>query len=238
MTETRMCSQCKQIKKLEEFNKGRTECRVCSQKIWKERYDATKGKFDENLTHKICKGCNQLLPISEFQLKSGSKDGYNNKCKVCTNKDRLAWRHKTGQNETYVKDHEWNMKFGCKIGEEVAARYFVEPIQMPYNNPGYDLICKNGHTIDVKCAITSQNRWAFTIRKNTNCDYFLLLAFDSKESLKPQHIWLIPGNAIIGKRELNSRVSFSISSSTLSKIAQYEKPVEKLECCCQSMATS
>jgi len=238
MTETRMCSQCKQIKKLEEFNKGRTECRVCSQKIWKERYDATKGKFDENLTHKICKGCNQLLPISEFQKKAGSRDGYNNKCKICTNKDRLEWRHNTGRSKTPSRTHAWNVRLGNEIGEKVAARYFVEPIQMPYNNPGYDLICKNGHTIDVKCAIANNNRWNFSIKHNKIPDYFILIAFDSKENLQPQHIWLIPGSAIINNKLFNSRSSFSVSLSTCSKIAQYEKPVEKLECCCQSMATS
>ncbi|MGL5766322.1 MAG: HNH endonuclease [Sarcina sp.] len=40
---------------------------------------------------KICKECNELLPLSNFSRNKNLKDGYENKCKKCRNKARLKY---------------------------------------------------------------------------------------------------------------------------------------------------
>ena len=91
---------------------------------------------------------------------------------------------------------------GIHIAERILSHIFHNVEQMPYNNPGYDLICGNGYKIDVKsvCHVKDiPNKWNFPIRRNKIPDYFLCLAFDNREDLNPKHIWLIPGHIINNK---------------------------------------
>jgi ERCC4-type nuclease len=41
---------------------------------------------------KICKSCNQLKPLSDYNKHVTYKDGLNAKCRVCQNKIRRKWR--------------------------------------------------------------------------------------------------------------------------------------------------
>ena len=71
---------------------------------------------------------------------------------------------------------------------------------MPITNPGYDVVCEKDKKIDVKCScLDNYNRWNFNIRKNKIADYFLMIAFDNRENLNVIHIWLVNGNANVGK---------------------------------------
>ncbi len=87
---------------------------------------------------------------------------------------------------------------GVHIAERILSKIFENVQRMPYNNIGYDFICKKGYKIDVKCGcLTQENNghvWYFRIEKNTIADYFLILAFDSRKHLEPKHIWLINSN--------------------------------------------
>jgi len=101
---------------------------------------------------------------------------------------------------------------------------------MPTGNPGYDFLCSKGYKIDVKSATKSKSRngWMFKISKNRIADYFLLLAFDNRENLNPQHLWLIP--AVI----LNDKKNTTIAPSTLEKWSKYEldnKLNDVIACC-------
>jgi len=219
------------------FNKGRSECRECSKKTWKERYHASKNHH-EDLIGKTCSLCNTFLPIKDFNKKAGSADGYRNECKTCINKRRQEWRYRRGDNKSPSRDHAWNVWFGIEIGEEIASRYFDNPTRMPYGNPGYDLICKNGFTINVKMAIQRDDRrWTYALssRSGVGCDYYMLIAMSDRDTLEPLHVWLIPSNAVVGRNRTCDKGSLSVSPSTLSKLAEYEKPVGHLQCCCQSV---
>jgi hypothetical protein len=104
---------------------------------------------------------------------------------------------------------------------------------MPINNPGYDFKCVNNHFIDVKssCKNTSRktSQWSFTIDYNTIADFFLCIAFDNRDDLNPQHLWMIPGNVV------SHRKAVSVSESTLDKWKEYEKPISEAINCCNTL---
>jgi hypothetical protein len=116
--------------------------------------------------------------------------------------------------------------------ETILMNMFDTVQKMPYDNPGYDFICGKGHKIDCKSRCLGKrdiNTWTFPIHKNKTADYFLCLAFDNRNNMTPLHVWLIPG--II----LNDKDSVSISKSTINKWKQYEKSLDKVLVCCNTM---
>jgi hypothetical protein len=103
-------------------------------------------------------------------------------------------------------------------------------------NPGFDFICKNGYKIDVKSSSLHPLKysrgkaydhpyWFFKINKNHIADYFFCLAFSSRASLEPLHVWLIPANVI------NHLQSLIITQTQLPKWSDYEKPLDKVWSC-------
>jgi hypothetical protein len=124
---------------------------------------------------------------------------------------------------------------GVHVAERVLSHIFKDVTRMHYGNPGYDFICRHGYKVDVKssCRRThSENRadnWMFSINKNRVADYFLCLAFDSRESLNPEHVWLIPADNI------NDRMGVGISTSTIHKWNEFEQPIDQVVTCCDMM---
>lgn len=49
----------------------------------KKTLDKIKSEIQNTITHKICKKCNQNLPISEYNKKSDARDGFQPYCKSC-----------------------------------------------------------------------------------------------------------------------------------------------------------
>jgi hypothetical protein len=104
---------------------------------------------------------------------------------------------------------------------------------MPYGNKGYDYDCPKGFKIDVKSrcrhsVISYNDHWLFPIKKNKVADYFLCIAFDNRENLNPEHLWLIPGCMV------NDKFGICITDSPekLVKWSKYERPLDNvLECC-------
>ena len=234
------CRVCNQHKPVEEFNAGRNECRDCQKKLQRERYWSKKGKV-ANITEKTCSACGFVLPISKFDTQCCTKDGYRTICKDCCNKRRKQWRYRVGEDKPASSTHARNVYLGITIGEEIASRYFKNPVKAPYGTPGYDLVCQNGFKIDVKLATIGKNgSWTFGIKNRTGTkpDYYLFLAMESIETMNIQHIWLIPSNAIIGQRELSGRTSFGISPTTVHKLAKYEKPIDRIDCICNTWKSS
>ena len=121
---------------------------------------------------------------------------------------------------------------GIAVAERLISHLFKDVVRMPNGNPGFDFICAKNMKIDIKSACITMHfdnknpNWRFAINKNQTADYFLLLAFDTRESLEPLHQWLIPGDI------LNHRMSSSISPSTISKWSSYEQPVSPAQICC------
>jgi len=119
---------------------------------------------------------------------------------------------------------------GVHVAERVLSKIFQNVIRMPYRNPGYDFLCSKGFKIDVKSAtkMKTQNSWHFNTNKNLIADYFLVLAFDNRQNLTPEHLWLIPAGI------LNEKMSTSISPSSLDKWSEYEldsKLNDVIVCC-------
>jgi hypothetical protein len=123
---------------------------------------------------------------------------------------------------------------GVVVAERVLSTFFTNIQRMPYGNPGYDFRCGKGFKIDVKsgCRKTregSADQWHFEIRLNKTADYFLCLAFDNRESLNPEHVWLIPGNVV------NNKQLLSISESRIDKWLQFEHSTSKVIICCHKL---
>lgn len=120
---------------------------------------------------------------------------------------------------------------GLHVAVNMLSKLFKDVERMPNNNIGYDFICNKGKKIDVKSSTfrttgKGYTGWVFTIRKNKIADYFLCLAFDNRDDLNPQHMWLIPSS------ELNHLYGTSITQSTIHKWDEYKHDVDKvIECC-------
>ncbi len=87
----KICTQCNEKKPIECYYRDRTiitkngyvaKCKACCQKNQVKRKPNDK---DLNLTNKICKDCNQDLPIDKFYKNARYKDGYFARCKKCHN---------------------------------------------------------------------------------------------------------------------------------------------------------
>ena len=123
---------------------------------------------------------------------------------------------------------------GVYVAEQVLSHVFKNVEQMLINTPGYDFICGKGYKVDVKSSCRSScgtfaDRWIFHIDKNQIADYFLMAAFDNRNDLNPEHIWLIPSG------EINDHVSISVSESTLHKWEQYEIGIDEVVLCCDEI---
>ena len=80
---------------------------------------------------------------------------------------------------------------GCHVAERVLSHVFKDVQRMSNGNKGYDFICNKGFKIDVKSScIQKNNSYIFSIRYNNIADYFLCIAFDNRENLNPQYIFV------------------------------------------------
>ncbi len=137
---------------------------------------------------------------------------------------------------------------GVHIAERVLSYVFESVTRMPYGNKGYDFICKKEHKIEVKSSCLTKDKrffydfWYFSIKQNKIADYFLLLAFDNRTDLNPQHIWLIKGTELVGvikKDILNKRLALTITSAQKSiKAFEVYELTDKLKnviTCCNKL---
>jgi hypothetical protein len=183
---------------------------------------------------KMCKRCGKLLSESNFHKHSGTRDRLDQRCKKC----KLDELHASGECKPYNQNKNCTLYLGINIAEKVIARLFKNYEHVSsINHPGYDFICNLNKKIDVKSGcLTNVNKlksqgWQFRINRNVIADYFLCVGFDDREKLNPVHIWFIPGEGV------NNRYVLTISNSdkVLSKWARYEKDVESLQECCETM---
>ncbi len=161
-------------------------------------------------------------------------------------------RHLKGTRRPLEKAKETGMYLGVYVAERILSKIFEEVQRMPNNNIGYDFLCKKGYKIDVKCSCLTTEKgkdlWFFNIRKNTIADYFLFLAFNSRNNLEPHHIWLINSNEPIPElRWLSSRNTRLLKNITVFRIPntpthlniferfeQIDK-LDKLKTCCATL---
>ena len=141
----------------------------------------------------------------------------------------------TGWCSGIVNNKKCPSYLGVIIAEGVLSKVFRNVDRMPYGNPGYDFICGRGYKIDVKSAtkMKTRNAWDFCIRQNHAADYFLCLAFDDRQNLNPQHIWLISGERV------NHLSHLGIFVATIDKWSKYElsDKLDKVIACCDMKKT-
>lgn len=185
---------------------------------------------------KTCTGCKREKPLDEFPPLKGGKFGRSSRCRQCLAEHASEINHRTGRHMPYTENKHCAFYLGVHIAEGVLAASFQNVKRMPITNPGYDFVCGKGYKIDVKSACKRYPAhqapgWMFLLRKNTIADYFLCLAFDSRESLNPEHVWLIPGE------EVNSKTGIWMTDGALylHKWSKWEQPLERIALCCTQM---
>ena len=183
---------------------------------------------------KRCIECLCWKQIDQFNKEKARKDGYQNECRICANKRSTKYRREVRGILPLSENKECGAYLGVVVAERLVRHLFNDVQTMPYRNIGFDFICSKDKKIDVKSACITMNNtkypfWRFAIRKNQIADYFLLLAFDNRTDLEPQHQWLIPAHV------LNHIKSTSISPSTIHKWDKYKQPIVDAQICCNNI---
>lgn len=171
--------------------------------------------------HHICKKC------SDARTKLW-KDG---------NTDKMKAIHTRGRRNRgalpYSENKKCSQYLGIHIAENVLCHVFNDVKVVPHNNPGFDFICGRGYKVDVKSSCRHHNRyadnWVFCIEKNKMAEYFLCIAFDNRDEITPEHVWLIPAETI------NDKIGIGNSESRLDKWKECELPIDEVISCCNSM---
>ncbi len=196
------------------------------------------------MTEHTCRKCNDILTDKNSLLSDIKNNHYI--CRNCKRKQNLEIRrnnpavYKAKNDKAHLKagrtpmnkNKECSMYLGVHIAERVLSKVFKDVKRMSVTNPGYDFICNQGKKIDVKssCVLHRKNcldHFTFSIKRNKIAEYFLCLAFNSREDLEPIHMWLLPSN------KFNHLICASISESTINKWDEYRLPTDKVSSCCE-----
>lgn len=123
-----------------------------------------------------------------------------------------------------IKENRMDNKFiGVYIGENGITKIYEGSKRMPYNHPGYDIICQKGYKIDVKSTVLSRyNTFSFGIQKNRTADYFALVGFNNIIELTPLHLWIIKSDENIHGRQLKELGALKIIDEP-QYIQEYQK---------------
>jgi hypothetical protein len=202
---------------------------------------------------KKCIRCGESKPIEEFFKNCGGNKRHL-RCKRCDNienrerarldPERYARyareeRYRKGERTPLSEAKNCASYLGVYIAERALANFFDNITKMPTNNPGFDFVCGRGFKIDVKssCLIyypKKTPRWKFATGHNDITDYFLCLAFDNRENLEPQHVWLIPSKDIRSK----TAVVITNGDKWMDPWKQYERPMNRVLSCCNQMRSA
>lgn len=159
---------------------------------------------------------------AEYRNWWAQQNGYKNYAEY---NQKNNFKNGMGTGLSMAENKNSSIYLGIHVAERLLPKIFDNPIAMPHGNIGYDYICKNGYTIDVKSSVVSKaNYWLFHIRKNTIADVFFCIAFDNRLNLNVEHIWLIPGTETIRNQKLNELINLTIYNSDYStdRLKKYE----------------
>lgn len=189
------------------------------------------------IAQKLCRMCGKTKPITEyFERKSGRQQGQQySYCKSCSYSTTNKWRYRHGA-KPMSESRDSPVFLGVFVAERALSEFFDHIERMPYGNPGYDFICGKGFKIDVKSSCLRHGRkrapcWNFRFGQNQVADYFLCIGFNNREELTPMHVWLIPCDSVRGL----TGISVSDLYKSLAKWSQYERPMDKINTCCEKM---
>jgi len=179
-----------------------------------------------------------IKQFSDQSVRDEMSDKLKEYCKSSEGRKKIAYSHlkekdplPPGQKNKIPTNKNCTTYLGG-IAENILIGIFKEVKVMPIGNPGFDFICNKDKKIDVKSSALGRKhgRWDFIINKNTTVDYFLCIAFESRDDLThPVHLWLIPG------RVLNHLTGAVIHKTTIKKWEKYEQPLDKIIECCNNI---
>ena len=166
-------------------------------------------------------GC---MTSKEYLDKCAQKLGFKN----CAERVR-EHSHEIGKNIPIEFREDCGIYFG-EFTENLMIQTFEDANKMPYGNPGFDWTCKRGDKIDNKgaCLIYKQGHspfWEFYIGNNSIADWFILSAWDNRDSLNPLHVWAFRKNDLVRGRKFCDFNIFSITDNnqeSLKKLEKYE----------------
>ena len=206
---------------------------------------------------KYCNKCGKVLTDDNWYSSSRKKGDYI--CKKCHNKQmRLRYKKNPDKVRAYnvrwrkanpekskassirarrkrgvlpmSENKDSGVYLGIYVNERLIRYHFKEIEVMPHNYPGYDFICNKNMKIDAKSSCLNKNgQWKFHIKRNTEADYFLCVAYDNIDDLNIMHVWMIPGEKV------NHLKGLTISSSTVHKWDKYIYDIEGFSSCCNAM---
>lgn len=199
---------------------------------------AKKDGFDDIEEWKKWKA-NKIKNLTEdpdYRNKLAQKLGYKDHAERCKEKN---WDK--GKYSPMSEREDCPQYFGIYIGENYVSKLFEDIKKMPYGNPGYDWICKKGYKIDHKsrCIYYSNGspQWVYFIDYNNIADYFILSAWDNRDSLNPLHVWMFHKDDIIRGRKFWKRITLAISNKPkyILEFKKYEiaDKLEKLKLLCK-----
>lgn len=218
---------------------------LAKQKGFKDRNEETKASFQKR----------GFKTRKEYREYLARQKGYTNRQEYYDDiarkkgyKDHNDYRRQTTEKRKATlglpinmqENKECSLWLGVVIAEKVLSKVFKNVERMSTNNPGYDFICNKGFKVDVKSAcLDDENIWEFRIKRNKIADYFLLLAFNNREDLEPEHLWLIKGTDKVKKKIINEIASIVIRNNPLS-MYEYEDyeltdKLEKVKDCCDKL---
>jgi hypothetical protein len=248
--ETKHCNGCGEDKELSEFNfrksgryagKPRGRCKECENKVNSVWHDANLEKVyatnyaryhaNPKKANAASRAWKQANPERVTELQRVWR-----KTNVEKTREYAREAHYRNGVKPAAENKSSSLYLGCVIAETILSREFPGFKRMPNGNTGYDYDCPKGYKIDVKsgCRLAFKNRndsWQFHINKNKIADFFLCIAFDDRENLNPEHIWLIPGGVVNDKQT----IVITDSPEILAKWSQYERPLENVMNCCDKL---
>lgn len=209
-------------------------CRKCGVELTDENWIPSRCKVNDRMCRNCCneQAKGYRANKTEEQIEKDCQYRVDNRDRIRENTYR--YRYKNGT-KSMDKNPDCPLYLGVVIAERILSEVFKDVEVMPNNNPGYDFICNKGFKIDVKSACRRKDKihsksWLFTIRRNKIPDYFLCLAFDNRDDLNPEHIWLIPAS------DVNGMMGAAISETTLWKWNEYRiNKIEQITECCNTL---
>lgn len=168
-----------------------------------------------------------------------------------TTEYRNEMNHEMGRFSAYSDNSECPTYFGQYIEEKYVSQIFDHPVPFEFpkdelgritdNHKPYDYLCKKGLKIKMVSSVchTSPSKvskvtgdmlpyFEYAIRKNSVPDYYILSAWDNRESLDPLFVWIIKSNEIFittQSRKLfwdRENLSISFNENGIKKMKQYE----------------
>lgn len=134
-------------------------------------------------------------------------------------KGKLGWRapDEVRQKMSAGANRSDKHILGLDVTNQVFQDLYPEAELAGYFAHGYDFVMPDGAKIDVKGAIYSKGRWAYSIKRNTVPDYFFLMAFNDDYNLL--RMWKVPCDVV------SSLTGITISEGSFKRWDSYVVPI-------------